>query len=468
MSQEINWKKEVESRKDDLLNDLKILLSIDSVRDDSKVTEEYPVGPGPAEALDAFLELGKKDGFTTENFDNLAGHIEYGEGSETLGILAHVDVVPVGTGWETEAFEPVIKDEKLYARGASDDKGPGMAAYYALKIIKELDLPISKRIRFIIGTDEESDWQCMDHYFEVEEMPDFGFSPDANFPIINGEKGNVSVYLESGSNGKGEEMSLLHFQSGLRENMVPQDAEAKVNVKDIPAFEEAFETYLSENPITGDTRVEGSTVTLRIVGKASHGAQPENGENAGSYLADFLAGQSLENDAQLFVETVSTYLHDDPFGKKTGVAVTDEVMGDLTMNVGVLEFQDGKSGKISTNFRFPKNTNADHIQETIEEVVSKKIKVTKSDSKEPHYVPADDPLVETLLNVYEKQTGLNGHEQVIGGGTYGRLLERGVAYGAMFPDSIDTMHQANEFIALDDLFRATAIYAEAIYELAKK
>ncbi len=467
MSQDINWKKEVETRQEDLLNDLKMLLSIDSVRDDSKATEEYPVGPGPAEALDAFLELAEEDGFQTENFDNLAGHIEYGEGSETLGILAHVDVVPVGTGWETEPFNPVIKDDRLYARGASDDKGPGMAAYYALKIIKELELPVSKRIRFIIGTDEESDWKGMDHYFEVEDMPDFGFSPDANFPVINGEKGNVSVYLESGGKGEGEEMSLLHFQSGLRENMVPQDAEAAVKMNDTAAFEEAFENYLNEHPVTGQTRTDDETVTLSVVGKASHGAQPQNGENAGTYLADFLAGQTLENDARLFVETVSTYLHDDPFGKKAGVAVTDEVMGDLTMNVGVLEFKEGEGGKISTNFRFPKNTDGEQIKNKIEETVSDTLKVTRGDSKEPHYVPADDPLVETLLHVYEKQTGLKGHEQVIGGGTYGRLLDRGVAYGAMFPDSVDTMHQANEFIALDDLFRATAIYAEAIYELVK-
>lgn len=467
MTQDINWMKEVESRQDELLADLKALLRINSVRDDSQATEEYPVGPGPAEALESFLTLGEKDGFTTENFDNLAGHIEYGEGSETLGILAHVDVVPVGTGWETEAFEPVIKDNRLYARGASDDKGPGMAAYYALKIIKELDLPLSKRIRFIIGTDEESDWQCMDHYFGVEEMPDFGFSPDANFPIINGEKGNVSVYFQSGGNGQGEEMSLLQFQSGLRENMVPQDAEATVEVKDVSVLKEDFENYLDQNPITGEARTEGETVTLKIVGKASHGAQPENGENAGSYLADFLATQPLENDARLFVETIADYLHDDPFGEKTGVKITDEVMGVLTMNVGILEFQEGEGGKISTNFRFPKSTDAVQIKDKIAETVSEDLEVTKSDSKEPHYVPADDPLVETLLNIYEKQTGLEGHEQVIGGGTYGRLLDRGVAYGAMFPDSVDTMHQANEFIDLDDLFRATAIYTEAIYELTK-
>ena len=171
---EINWKELVQDYKKDFLEDLFTLLRIDSVRDDDAATEEYPVGPGPVEALNAFLEIGKRDGFETENFDNWAGHIEYGEGEELLGVLGHVDVVPVGTGWETDPFEPVIKDDRIYARGSSDDKGPTVAAYYALKMIRDLELPVSKRIRVIIGTDEESGWGCMDHYLKVAETPDFG------------------------------------------------------------------------------------------------------------------------------------------------------------------------------------------------------------------------------------------------------------------------------------------------------
>lgn len=152
-------------------------------------------------------------------------------------------MVPVGTGWDTDPFEPVIKDERVYARGSSDDKGPTMAAYYALKMIRDLKLPVSKRIRVIIGTDEESGWGCMDHYLKVAETPDFGFSPDANFPIINGEKGNVSVQLNfKGENG--ETTRLVSFDSGLRPNMVPQDAEAIVTVEDADALVESFKAYL--------------------------------------------------------------------------------------------------------------------------------------------------------------------------------------------------------------------------------
>src|SRR5699024_8020377 len=151
---DINWKEIVEDYKDDLIEDLFTLLKIDSTRDDNAATDEFPVRPGPVEALDAFLDIGKRDDFATENFDNWAGHIEFGEGEELLGVLGHVDVVAAGTGWDTDPFEPVIKDNKIYARGSSDDKGPTMAAYYAMKIIRDLNLPVSTRIRIIIGPDE--------------------------------------------------------------------------------------------------------------------------------------------------------------------------------------------------------------------------------------------------------------------------------------------------------------------------
>ena len=465
---EINWQELVNDYKEDFLTDLFTLLKIDSVRDDEAATDEFPVGPGPVEALEAFLEIGKRDGFETENFDNWAGHIEYGEGDELMGVLGHVDVVPVGTGWETDPFEPVLKDGNIYARGSSDDKGPTMAAYYALKMIRDLKLPVSKRIRVIIGTDEESGWGCMDHYLKVAETPDFGFSPDANFPIINGEKGNVSVQLNFGGTN-GETTRLVSFDSGLRPNMVPQDAEAIVEVADASALVEAFETYLKDQPVTGASKVDGNVVTLTVIGKASHGAMPANGINAATYLADFLNDSDFEGDAKAFLNVTATYLHENSDGKKLGIDYTDELMGELTANYGIFKFVDGEDNFVNANMRFPQGTDGDTVLSQFQETLKDedvKVEIVGL-SKEPHYVPADDPLVETLLNVYHKQTGLEAHEMIIGGGTYGRLLERGVAFGAMFPDSIDTMHQANEFMAIDDLMRAMAIYAESIYELVK-
>ena len=464
----IDWKAEAQKRKDEMLADLKTMLKIESVRDEAKGTPEAPLGPGPKEALDKFLEIGKRDGFETLELDGLAGHIAYGEGDETLGMLAHVDVMPAGEGWNTDPFEPVEKDGRLYARGASDDKGPSMAAYYGLKIVKELGLPVSKKVRFILGTDEESQWRGMTHYFEKMPQPDFGFSPDAFFPIINGEKGNVTFVADFGKTNTGKD-ELVSFEAGLRENMVPRDAEVYVKTADKQAMLTAFDAFVAKNPITGTAYEKDGKVYLHVIGKAAHAQEPRNGENAATYMATFLKDFDFGGDATSFIEFTAKYLHKDSRMESFGIAYTDEIMGDLTMNSGIYSFDANKGGQITLNFRFPKGTDEKDIEAGLKKAAEPlNIEIKRSGKLQvPHYVSPSDPLVETLLNVYHEQTGEPAEGKVVGGGTYGRLLERGVAFGAMFPGVPDTMHQANEFIPVDDLVKAAAIYAQSIYELIK-
>ena len=464
----IDWKKEAESRKDELLADLKAMLRVKSVRDESKKTEDAPLGPGPKAGLDKFLGIAERDGFATKNIDGMAGQIAFGDGDETLGILAHVDVMPAGEGWNTDPFEPVIKDGKLYARGASDDKGPSMACYYGLKIIKELNLPVSKKVAFILGTDEESSWRGMDYYFKNMPEPDFGFSPDAFFPIINGEKGNVTFDAKfDGTNGGKYE--LVKFNSGLRENMVPRDAEAWVKATDYKEMIKAFDEFIAENPVVGEADIRDGQLYIHMIGKAAHAQEPKRGINAGTYLALFLNQFDFENGAKDFITFAAEKLHLDSRLKNFDMNYTDDVMGDLTMNPGLLSFEDGKEGSITLNFRYPKGTDPEYIEKGLNTAADEyHVHLEMHDGgMVPHYVDEDDPLVKTLLNVYREQTGEDAHGQVVGGGTYGRLMKRGVAFGAMFPGVPDTMHQPNEFIPVDDLIKAAAIYAQGIYELIK-
>ncbi|MTB64082.1 dipeptidase PepV [Streptococcus sp. zg-86] len=463
----IDFKAEVEKRREDLLADLFSLLAINSERDDSLADAEHPFGPGPVKALHKFLEIAERDGYPTKNVDNYAGHFEYGDGDEVLGIFAHMDVVPAGSGWNTDPYTPTIKDGKLYARGSSDDKGPTMACYYGLKIIKELGLPISKKVRFVVGTDEESGWADMDYYFEhsgVKE-PDFGFSPDAEFPIINGEKGNITEYLHFAGENSGA--ARLHtFTGGLRENMVPESATALVSGA-LPDLAGKLAAFATEYKVAFELAEEDDKYKVTIIGKSAHGASPQSGVNGATYLARFLNQFDFAGPAKDYLAVAGQILFEDHKGEALGVAHTDEKMGALSMNAGVFRFDETVADNtIALNFRYPKGTSPEEIQAVLKELAV--VDVTLSEhGHTPHYVPMEDPLVATLLDVYERQTGLRGHEQVIGGGTFGRLLKRGVAYGAMFPDYTDTMHQANEFADVEDLMRAAAIYAEAIYELVK-
>lgn len=466
----IEWKAEIEKRQAAFLEDLKTILRVESVRDDSKATIEAPFGPGPKAALETFLSIAKTAGFRTKNIDNVVGYAEIGpeDASESVAILAHVDVMPAGEGWDSNPFEPVIKDGKLIARGASDDKGPGMAAFYGMKILKELNVPLKRRVRFIVGTDEENDWGDMDKYFSVEPQPTMGFSPDAEFPVINGEKGNVTYEIKFEGTNDGE-FTLLNFDSGLRPNMVPGKAVALVQAPDASSMIEEFNAYLESHPqISGQFDPLPEGLKFIINGKQVHGASPEIGENAGTYLANFLKDFAFGSNAKGYLTLLGGVLHDDALAQKLGVAYVDDVMGPLTMNIGIQKFKDQKPGFINLNFRYPKGVDYQNIEQALTDklgIFTAKV-VLGGHHMAPHYVPADDEIVKTLIDVYNRQTGLNGVPEVVGGGTYGRLMERGVAFGALFPGDEDTMHQANEFMTIESLVKAAAIYGEAIERLA--
>ncbi|MGX7109609.1 dipeptidase PepV [Facklamia miroungae] len=466
----INWLEEVTKRQEDLLADLFRMIRIRSVREDDLATPEAPVGPGPKKALEEFLKMAQEDGFETKQFGPLVGRVEIGEGDSTLGILGHLDVVPEGTGWDTDPYEPVIKEGRIYARGSSDDKGPTIGAYFAIKLLRELGAEFNQKIHLIVGTDEESGWMCMDHYAKVAEMPDYGFSPDAQFPIINGEKGNVSARFKFEAKEAVEAGNkLIDFQAGLRANMVPQEAYATVVSDQSEKLKADFQKYLEEQPVSGQVTEEANQLRFEITGKAAHGSTPEKGHNAGTYLASFLNNYQFDKqEANDFLALVGDKLHVDFEGEKIGVAIVDDIMGALSMNVGIINFDDTKGGLVDANFRYPKGTDKDQIQAQIsDKLTDLSFDLEMTGAKEPHYLSTDDPMVKTLLDVYAKQTGNEVYEKTIGGGTYGRLMKRGVSFGVLFPDSIDTMHQANEFLAMNDLLRATAIYAECIYRLTR-
>lgn len=465
----IDWQNLAQQYRDDYVADLKTLVGIDSSRDDSQATADAPLGPGPAKALNAFLALAQRDGFKVKNLDNLAGYVEYGEGPETLAVLAHADVMPAGKGWDTDPFELTAKDGNLYGRGTSDDKGPALAAYYGLKMLKDQGIKPKMTIRFIIGTDEESDWTGMTHYLDKEPAPTLGFSPDAEFPLINGEKGNVTFETHFGGQNAGD-FTLRDFESGLRPNMVPRDAQATVIVPDQDKLKTSFDMFLAHAPVTGEvTALADGALQLNVVGKAAHGMEPKNGINAGTYLATFLGQFEFGADAADFLHLLANQLHDDSRAHRLGLNYTDKVMGDLTMNVGIMTFTAGDAGLINTNFRYPTGTGAAQILAGLKQATAD-MTVTIDQGREmvPHYVDPSDPLVTTLMAVYREQTGdTTAQPEVVGGGTYGRLMTRGVAFGALFPGTADTMHQANEFQPEADLLKAMAIYGQAMAELTK-
>ena len=463
----IDWEKEVSHRSDELINDLSELVSIDSSRDTEHKTSDFPLGPGPAKALQTFLHFADRDGFDTKNVDNLAGRIQFGDSDDAIAILSHVDVVPEGPGWETNPFEPVIKDGNFYARGASDDKGPGLAAYYAMKIIKELNLPVKKSVQLILGTDEESEWVGINHYMEKETMPETGFSPDAEFPAINGEKGIVSFRV----NFPAPKIGLVEkITAGIRPNMVPQNAEAQLDLNLIKTedLKAKLSDFLAANKeVKGSVNVNDNVATVKIIGKGAHAMEPFNGINAATYLAKFLMTLDLNDSEKLYFGFIANDLHLDFAGQHLNIANKDDVMGELTVSPNIYEY-DASKANILLNIRYPKGDTGDTLTEKINHALPANVSaIIEGHNQLPHFVDADDPLVQALVGAYRDHTGDDTEPFTVGGGTYGRILKHGIAYGAMFPGDENVMHQPNEYINIDKLLKSTAIYADAIYRLIK-
>ena len=218
-----------------------------------------PFGKGAADCLAYFLDLAASFGFETHNYDNYVGEVIFGEGKE-FAVLAHLDVVPAGKGWTKLPFGGEICDGKLYGRGTMDDKGPAVICLYCLRALKESGFVPKKKIKLIVGCNEECGWACIDHYNQCAHMPEEGFTPDADFPAIFAEKG--ILHFETAF--PLPDAPFTSLTAGERPNMVCDYAAASgVSVRG--AEKEGI-------------CVHGNTVEAR--GKSAHASTPEKGVNA--------------------------------------------------------------------------------------------------------------------------------------------------------------------------------------------
>ena len=431
---------------------LEKLIAFESILDKYEPNSDAPFGIENKKALEYFLELGNKAGFITKNVDNYAGHLEYGEGEEILGILGHLDVVPVDKAdWVSDPFKLSIRDGKMYARGSIDDKGPVVASYIALKMLHDLGFKPNKRIRLIVGCDEESGSRCLKRYLECEQRPSLGFSPDADFPLIYGEKGMMSYDIIADITDD----VIEDFICGTRYNIVPALAKMKLSIN----LEKEYLEYLKNNNHQGEV-IDGYLVAY---GKASHAMCPSNGINAAFILFDFLNKYTDSKIARF----VDKYLLFDTLGEKLGYDCYDEEMKFLTSNLALVN-KSGNTLKIGVNCRLPLDSCHNVIKESL------KIACLEfgysyniiSESKR-HYVSKDSDLVKKLMKAYKEVTGDNSEPITIGGGTYAREIGNAVAFGPMFLGREDVCHIANEYMFIEDFDKAVEIYFKAIYELTK-
>ncbi|MDL2236097.1 Sapep family Mn(2+)-dependent dipeptidase [Christensenellaceae bacterium OttesenSCG-928-L17] len=434
---------------------LKELIRFESVKQPPK--NGMPFGEEMQRALSYTLALCETFGLQTRDLEGYVGVAEHGSGKETLGILAHLDVVPAGDGWSIGPFSGEIKDGRLYGRGALDDKGPLLSAVYALAAIIRLEIPLSHKVQLIFGCDEESGWACMDRFKRTEPMPDIAFSPDAEYPLVYSERAIVQATFRARTHG-----SKLSIHSGERANVVPGTAYAIVP-KDI-AVPASFAS--PGEGFTIEVLPEADGTRIAVTGFSAHASMPEKGKNALQCLLALLCELPLPCHDKLIVRTLHNAFLMDMHGETLGVDTLDH-SGRLTLNIGMLHF-DGEHADITVDARSPETLLPEVLLSTISSALNPAgFVLHNSRIQGGHFVPEESPLVQRLMQVYRAQTG--DHESqplAIGGGTYARAIPMAVAFGCEFPDEEALVHMPNEYIPLNDIKRNTYIMADAILALA--
>ena len=454
--------------KDELIRDIQKWVSIPSVSSSSD--GDKPFGPVVAQMLDTALETARDYGFETRNIDYYAGDISMGSGEQTLGMLAHLDVVPAGEGWTHDPFGGEIADGKIFGRGTIDDKGPALCALYAMRAVRDAGVPLKDGVRLILGCDEEVGMSDMRYYASKLKMPDYGFSPDAEFPVINIEKGGVNVELTYRGEGEdGAEIPVYELYAGERPNLVPAHAYAIVGTEKVSFAE--LEKKIAAHAAAVNQKLSvkdlgGNRAEISAEGVLSHGSLPELGVNAASVLLIALkaigAGAGVQPALNMMTECIGM----EPDGASLNIKREDEISHNLSCNLGILRW-DGENFSATLDIRYPLCTNEVEILGNIACAVSKYgVSVRRIGGHTPHHVPADHKIVRGLMQVYNELTGDNAKPLAIGGGTYSRMMPNTVAFGVVFPGQEDCCHIADEYIDIDSMMRATRIFAHAIAELA--
>lgn len=403
---------------------------------------DAPNGPEVKEALLQSLALAESMGFRTTNLDHWVGFAEYGQGPEMVAVLGHLDVVPAGDGWTVPPFAGNVIDGRLYGRGAVDDKGPILGALYALKALKESDLPLKRRIRVIFGTDEETSCADMVRYKLSEELPTAGFTPDGQYPAINAEKGILTFKIRCNIGDQGAAW-LQSAQGGNATNTVP---------------DQGYLHYLDE---------DGMLQRLSCKGKTAHSSLPHLGQNALAMLVDEAQELKTEPEFRKAIGFIREKIGFETNGKSLGIQFEDEASGMLTCNLAMLSYE-APWLSWTVDIRYPVTMDSEGLIVTLQgPIQAAGYTMEMLTHRKPLYIPLESPVLQKLGKAYSGQTQRSFKPIGIGGGTYAKSLPNIVAFGPVFPDEPELCHLPDEYITIEDLIKNIEIMAAALWELAQ-
>lgn len=447
------------SKQDRLLACLQENIRIPSVEGTPEA--DAPYGIEVRKCLQHVLDTAAGMGFRTCNVDNHVGWCEYGEGEEMVAVLGHLDVVPAGDGWSFDPWGGEIKGDRIFGRGTMDDKGPSIAALFALEALRDSGLPLKRRVRLIFGCNEETGAKDVKYYLQKGgEIPVMGFTPDAEYPVIHGEKGIINATCSRKFTQSGN-LRLISIEGGTAPNVVPNYAKAELS-----CCREAAEKIASMELEKISFTITDSGLLVESFGENAHGSTPWLGENAIGRLVLALNAMPFEGELAGILSFLSEKLGMDTTGEAAGIHLQDEPSGNMSFNWGVLNSTD-RSMSLIINYRYPVTFSFADCGPAFQELFENQGFTVQQIHKEKLYIPADSALVNTLLKVYKEHTGIDGKPVCIGGGTYAKSLPNILAFGPIFPGDEVREHKPDEFIEIPKLMKNAQIIAAAMYEMAK-
>lgn len=443
---------------DDIIKDLKTLIAIPSVS--IKGDDKHPFGDECAKAIDCVMDMCKDYDISAKNVDYYAMHAEIGKGEENAVVMAHIDVVPVSDGWDTNPFKLTEKNGKLYGRGTVDDKACAVVALHCLRALNDAKIESKRKLRVVLGASEETGMADMDYYFAHEQHPTMGFTPDGGYGICNCEKGNIDFSVSHNNDSK----ILKSFTAGTVINAVPSVAECSISCSE----DEMNQLIVIAEKSEGKFVVNGTNdnLTIKANGTAAHASMPELGLNAISLLVELL--YSIFEDK---IGTLLSFIHDkigmNYDGEPIGVKMSDEESGALTFNLGILK-ADSKTVKADIDIRFPATKKTQEIIDVLKlQAENSSVNFDLISTAEPLYLPKDSKIVKLLSSAYTDVTKTPCTIYSMGGGTYAKKMQGvGVAFGPVFEENVnESAHMANEYIDIEDLKRHAKICLEAMYRM---
>lgn len=441
-----------EENQENIIRDIGRLVAIDSVMGESK--PGMPFGEGPAQALKLGLALAEELGLETHNCEDRMGYAQVGQGTDYLATITHLDVVP-SVGWAEDPFTLRRREDYIIGRGVLDDKGPSVLCLYALKYLKDREIPLRYPVRALLGINEENHMADLEHYLAHYKAPLFCFSPDANFPLCNGEKGifhgKVVSWLEMNK--------VKDIRGGVAANVIPDMAEAWVEAENLSSTERVT------------ARQEGACWHLTARGIGGHASAPDGTINAIGVLVDYILEQNILSGAEEDFFYGLQRLHSDPYGVNVGLDTEDAIFTPLTIVGGVIGMEKGRVFQ-TIDCRYPTTSSSQDIVAQLSGNWGELAQIHVLSDSKPFYMRLDNPAVQACVDTYNAVTGEQAQPYTIGGGTYARHFPNAVSFGPEHPERpapafAGPIHGVDEAANINWLMEALQIYILALIELEK-